>query len=184
MKTLHVMNREEWRSWLEEHHATEREVWLLFYKRHTGKPRIPYEDAVEEAVCFGWIESIMKRVDDETYVQKFTPRKEKSTWSEVNRKRAKKMIEEGKMTEAGLEKLGKVDVKDVPAPQKKELVVPLYVKEAFVAHGVWEHFCNLAISYRRQYVGWIDSAKKEETQERRIAEAVELLREGKRLPLK
>ena len=104
-KELYVMNREDWRAWLEQNHATEKEVWLLYYKKHTGKPTIPYDDAVEEALCFGWIDSLVKRIDDEKYTQKFTPRKNRSVWSESNKKRAKRTIKLGRMTGAGLHKI-------------------------------------------------------------------------------
>ena len=89
-KTLYVTHWKEWREWLEKNYATKQEAWLIYYKKHTGKPIIPYDDAVEEAICFGWIDSIIKRIDDEKYARKFTPRTEDSRWSELNKKRAKK----------------------------------------------------------------------------------------------
>jgi uncharacterized protein YdeI (YjbR/CyaY-like superfamily) len=99
---LYVTTRDEWRAWLAEHHDTEKEVWLVSYKKHTGRPQIPYDDAVEEALCFGWIDSLVKTIDDERFAQKFTPRKEKSNWSESNKGRVRKLVREGRMTEAGL----------------------------------------------------------------------------------
>ncbi|MCK4233163.1 hypothetical protein KAX75_01940, partial [candidate division WOR-3 bacterium] len=104
-KTLYVTNRKGWREWLEKNYATKKEVWLIYYKKHTGKPIILYEDTVEEALCFGWIDSIIRGIDDEKYARKFTPRTEDSGWSELNKKRAKKMIAAGKMTKAGLQKI-------------------------------------------------------------------------------
>jgi len=86
-KTLYVTTRDEWRSWLEKNHKSEKEIWLIYYKKHTGKPRIPYDDAVEEALCFGWIDSIIKRIDEKKYAQKFSPRKQNSVWSDLNKKR-------------------------------------------------------------------------------------------------
>src|SRR3954463_13551246 len=103
-KTLHVTSREEWRAWLTTHHASETVVWLLFYKKHVGRPRISYDHAVEEALCFGWIDSIVKKVDDEKFAQKFTPRRGGSKWSALNKQRLRKLIREGRMTEAGLAK--------------------------------------------------------------------------------
>lgn len=97
-----LKDRKQWRSWLRKNHAVEREIWLVIYKKNTGKPSIPYEDAVEEAVYFGWIDGRMKSIDDEKYMQRYSPRTAKSTWSESNIARAEKMIAEGKMTEAGL----------------------------------------------------------------------------------
>ena len=108
-KTLYVTDRADWRAWLERHHKSESEVWLIYYKKQTGLPRIPYDDAVEEALCFGWIDSIVKRIDDEKFAQRFTPRKAKSNWSELNRERVKKLIKEGRMTEAGRAKNRRVE---------------------------------------------------------------------------
>jgi uncharacterized protein YdeI (YjbR/CyaY-like superfamily) len=100
----HLFNdRDEWRAWLEEQHQTESEVWLIYYKKHTGKQSIRYEDAVEEALCFGWIDSKVKRIDEEKYMQRYTPRKELSNWSESDKNRVRKLIENGLMTQAGLE---------------------------------------------------------------------------------
>lgn len=181
--TLYITNRDEWRKWLEKNYETEKEVWLLFYKKHTGRPTIPYDDAVEEAICFGWIDSIVKRIDDEKYVRKFTPRKNNSKWSDSNRKRARKMIHEGKMTEAGLKKIDVSELSKSPKPRPK-LVIPSYVKDAFMTNDVWENFCSLAPTYRNHYIGWITAAKREETRKRRLEEAVELLAQNKKLPMK
>ena len=102
MKTLRVDTRDSWRHWLRENHASEAEIWFVFYKKHTGVPNVPYGVAVEEALCFGWIDSLVKRIDDERYAQKFTPRRSGSVWSELNKKRATAMVDEGRMTDAGL----------------------------------------------------------------------------------
>jgi uncharacterized protein YdeI (YjbR/CyaY-like superfamily) len=95
-KTLYVSTREEWRRWLEKNGTKESVIWLIFYKKHSGKRSLPYSDAVEEALCFGWIDSIIKRFDDEKYIQKFTPRQEKSTWSTLNVRRVREMIKAGR----------------------------------------------------------------------------------------
>jgi uncharacterized protein YdeI (YjbR/CyaY-like superfamily) len=100
-------------------------VWLIFYKRHTGKPRVEYDDAVEEALCFGWIDSLVKRVDDDCYMQKFTPRKPNSKWSDSNRARVKKMIEAGLMTEAGTRVLENPKTKIQKNPWRRPLAVNL-----------------------------------------------------------
>jgi len=99
---IYFQNRTEWRTWLKKNHSSEKEIWIIYYKKHTANTRIPYEDAVEEAICFGWIDSTVKRMDDERFMQKFTPRNKKSSWSEHNIRRAEKMIQEGRMTEFGL----------------------------------------------------------------------------------
>lgn len=188
-KTLYVANRDDWRAWLEENHETEKEVWLIYYKKHTNRPRIPYDDAVEEALCFGWIDSVVQRIDDERYAQKFTPRRDGSNWSESNKRRIRKLLGEGKMTRAGRAKIG-VGVLEAAAGAKpkrnaKEPVVPSYLSEALRENEkAWENFNNLAPSYRRVYVGWIANAKREETRERRIREAVELLARNEKLGMK
>ncbi len=101
MKTLHVTERLEWRAWLQANGEKEKEIWLVFYRKHTGKKILVYDEAVEEALCFGWIDSIIKRLDEKTYARKFTPRNRGSKWSELNMARAKKMIAAGLMTPVG-----------------------------------------------------------------------------------
>jgi uncharacterized protein YdeI (YjbR/CyaY-like superfamily) len=188
-KTLYVTNRDDWRAWLEKNHETEKEVWLIYYKKHTNQPRIPYEDAVEEALCFGWIDSIVQKIDDERYAQKFTPRKNSSKWSESNKRRIRKLLKEGKMTRAGLAKIGdgvlEAEEESKSARKIKELVIPSYLSEALRANKkAWENFNNLAPSYRRQYVGWIANAKREETRKQRIREAIELLARNEKLGMR
>ena len=100
-ETIYVTTREEFREWLEKNHKFKKEIWLIQYKKFTGKPSIPYVEAVEEAICFGWIDGFEKGMDDQRYAKRFTPRRQKSLWTETNIERARKMIEEGKMTEAG-----------------------------------------------------------------------------------
>jgi uncharacterized protein YdeI (YjbR/CyaY-like superfamily) len=185
---LHVTNRDDWRAWLSQNYYTEKEVWLIHYKRHTGKPRIPYDDAVEEALCFGWIDSLVKKIDDEKFARKFTPRKDKSKWSEANKKRATKMIKEGKMKRAGLAKIREAKNNGEwfkTAPVKKDLEIPAYIRKAFATNEkALDNFNNLANGYKRQLVGWITSAKKEETRKRRLAEAIQLLGQNKKLGMK
>lgn len=185
---LYVTNRHDWREWLRKNHDTKREVWLIYYKKHTGRLSIPYDDAVEEALCFGWIDSIIKKINNEKFARKFTPRKSKSKWSEANKRRATKMIKEGKITEAGLAKIMEAKksgewFKTVPA--RKELVIPSYMKEALAKNKkALTNFNNLAKSYKKQYVRWITSAKSEETRRRHLAEAIRLLEKNKKLGMK
>jgi len=179
---LYFTNREDWRSWLEKNFDKKSEVWLLYYKKHTGKPTIPYDDAVEEALCFGWIDSTVKRVDDEKHVQRYTPRNLDSIWSENNIRRVKKMIKEGKMTKTGLEKYRYGMRKGLQAPPTdKNIKVPDDFQKALKSEKkAFENFSNLAPSYRVMYIYWVTSAKKEETRKRRIAKAVRLLKENKK----
>jgi uncharacterized protein YdeI (YjbR/CyaY-like superfamily) len=102
---IHFPDRAGWRAWLAEHHDSAREVWLIFYKRHTGTPTVSYDAAVEEALCYGWIDSLVKRVDDRRYIQKFTPRRDTGKWSASNLERFGRMVEAGLMTGAGRAKM-------------------------------------------------------------------------------
>jgi uncharacterized protein YdeI (YjbR/CyaY-like superfamily) len=186
-KALYIHDRAAWRAWLEENHAREHEVWLVYYKKHTDRPRIPYDDAVEEALCFGWIDSTVRRLDEDSYLQRFTPRKRKSNWCESNVKRARKLIAEGLMTKAGLDAIGEgaLDVEFAPRPKSKDTEVPRFVSDALKkTPKAWENFNALAPSYRREYVNWITQAKRDETRERRLREAARLLSENKKLGMK
>ena len=188
MKQLYVADRDAWRRWLSEHYDTEDGIWLVFYKKETSKPTLAYDDSVEEALCFGWIDSIIKKIDEEKYARKFKPRKDKSVWSQLNKKRVDKMIKQGRMTEAGLAKIKaarKNGSWDQDARPKISFEVQPGLAKALARNKkAKEHFDQLAPTYRRHYIGWIATAKRPETKERRIAEAVALLEKGKKLGMK
>ena len=135
-KTLYITTREEWRAWLTKHYQSETEVWLIYYKKHSGQPRIPYDQAVEEALCFGWVDSIVKRIDDEKFEQKFTPRRDCTKWSTLNKRRLRKLIREGRMTEAGLAKVDLVMLGEEAQPKqnKGDADIPHFVKHALLAN--------------------------------------------------
>lgn len=188
MKQLHFENGEDWRNWLAKNHDTEEVVWLIFFKKETKRKSVPYEDSVEEALCFGWIDSIIKKIDDEKYARKFTRRKDGSNWSEINKKRAEKMIKARRMMPIGLAKIKKAkasgawnESREMPDFSKLPDELTHALKQNKKAK---EYFDTLAPSYRRMYIGWIASAKRSETRERRIAEAVEKLERGEKLGLK
>jgi uncharacterized protein YdeI (YjbR/CyaY-like superfamily) len=101
-ETLLIATREEWHEWLAQHHHVYKEIWLVYYKKNSGKTGISYEESVEEALCFGWIDGAIKGIDLETYAGRFTPRRVKSTWSDSNRRRVARLLRDGRMTEAGL----------------------------------------------------------------------------------
>ncbi len=186
-KTIYHKNRNSWRQWLQKNHSTINGIWFVYYKKHTGKPSVSYMDSVEEALCFGWIDSTKKRLDDERYVHKFTPRKEKSNWSETNKNLVEKLIEEGKMTDAGMKKV--IAAKQNGEWDKKELkncdfsfstnILSIFKsnKMAFV------HFKSLTSIQKAQYTAWIMSAKKEETQMNRLKKLMAELEKGNKLNL-
>jgi uncharacterized protein YdeI (YjbR/CyaY-like superfamily) len=184
IKTLDVRTHSQWRQWLQQRHRTDTEIWLVFRKRHTGEASIDYEDAVEEALCFGWIDSLVRRLDDERYARKFTPRKPDSRWSAINRRRYAAVKAKGLLSAAG-RKLAPTDRIAVAPAKRSWTSLPSYVEQGMKANPrAWKHFESLAPSYRRAYIGWIDSAKREETKARRLREAVELLAAGRKLGLK
>jgi len=183
LKTLDAQTSEEWRRWLADHHDSESEVWLVFHKRHTGRVTIAYEDAVDEALCFGWVDSLIKRLDDARYVRKFTPRKADSKWSTTNRQRYAQLKESGRLMPPGLNRAPTDRSGDAPRPSPSK--VPQYIQEALRNRtAARSYFENLAPSYRRMYIGWIDSPKQQETKMRRLEEAIRLLAAGKKLGLK
>jgi uncharacterized protein YdeI (YjbR/CyaY-like superfamily) len=183
MKTVDVRTRRDWRNWLARHHASEAEVWLVFHKRHTGVSCVSYGDAVEEALCFGWVDSLIKKLDESRYARKFTSRAENSRWSTINRKRYEDMKARGLMTPAGLKRAPTARSGD--APKVSVTAIPAYIERRLQANArAWQYFESLAPSYRRSFVAWIDAAKREETREKRIREAIELLAAGRKLGMK
>ncbi len=188
MKKVFANNRDEWRLWLEKNHKKEMGIWLVYYKKHIGKSSISYTDSVEEAICFGWIDGLKKKIDDETYAYRFTPRKKNSKWSPLNINYAKKMIKEGKMTKTGLEAFNQkknYEQEILKAKAAKEILLTPKIEKALKENKkAWENFNNLAPSYKKQYVGWLVAAKKDETRKRRLEEAIRLLEQNQKLGMK
>ena len=178
-------DRGQWRTWLAEHHATKKEIWLIFYKKHVRKPGLAYEEAIEEALCFGWIDGPLKRIDDEKHTIRFSPRRKNSIWSERNKQRVHKMIEEGRMTEVGLAKVSEAKANgqwDKAAQREDVTRLPAELAAALAKDTqARRNFEGLAPTYRKQFIYWVASAKREETRRRRVAEAVELLAQDKRM---
>jgi uncharacterized protein YdeI (YjbR/CyaY-like superfamily) len=171
LKTLGVETCEQWREWLVKHHDSESQVWLIFHKRQTGRASIPYNDAVDEALCFGWIDSLIKRLDDARYARKFTPRKLDSKWSTTNRKRYAHLRQSGRLTAAGLAR--PPTSRSYDGQRALPSKMPRYIRQALRGRpAAWSFFERLAPSYRRLYIGWIDSAKPQETRMRRLRERV------------
>jgi uncharacterized protein YdeI (YjbR/CyaY-like superfamily) len=186
MKTLRVETLDRWRDWLDEHHASESEVWLVFYKRQTGVASIEYKDALDEALCFGWVDSLVKRMDDRRYAIKFTPRRPDSRWSARNRERYEALKAGGRLKPAGKER---PPTERGYGPRPKRLPMPSRLPAYFQAAldkrpAALRNFEALSPSQRRRYFAWIESAKREETKLRRLEEAIRLLVKGEVLGLK
>lgn len=183
IETLDVRSRQEWRKWLKEHYDSKSEIWLVFHKRHTGITCISYNGAVEEALCFGWIDSIVRRLDDARYSRKFTPRKAGSNWLTINRRRYAGLKSRGLLAAPGLKRAPTSRRGDAPRPSASAL--PSYIEKTLkTVPRAWQYFKQLAPSYQRAYIGWIESAKRQETKEKRLREALSLLAAGKKLGLK
>ncbi|HMK47902.1 MAG TPA: YdeI/OmpD-associated family protein [Methanocella sp.] len=177
-ETVYCATRQEWRDWLELNHESTKEIWLIYYKKSSNIPRISYDDAVEEAICFGWIDTTVRTIDKDRYAQKYTPRNSRSRWSEINVARAEKMITEGLMTEAGMKRF-----RDRRMAQQLhevdgngELIIPTDLLEALKADdAALGNFNRFTPSQRKLFIRWINDAKRPETRQRRISEATAML---------
>ena len=168
MNTVYVEDRNKWRAWLETNAERMREVWLVYYKKESGRPSIAYEDSVEEAICFGWIDSKIKNIDQTRFARLFTPRKPKSKWAPSNIERARRMIKEGKMTAAG----AKVFDPRTQTPGHSTML-PASLEQQFRKHETaWENFTHFPRSYQRMTIGWVASAKQEATRLRRLQQLI------------
>jgi len=177
-----------WRAWLADNYHREKEAWLLIRKKHACGSGVTYLEALEEALCFGWIDGILKRVDDEKHLIRFSPRRKGSIWSGQNKKRVRQLIRAGRMTEAGLARIkeAKANGQWDQAVQREDitLVPPELVTALAQNERARANFDRLAPSYRKQFIYWISAAKHQETRDRRVSEAVELLAQGKKLGMK
>ncbi len=165
-KTLYVTKRKDWRAWLKKHHATEKDIWLIYYKKDSGKPRISYNESVEEALCYGWIDSIVKGIDSEKFAQRFSPRKPTSNLSQPNKERILHLIAQKKMTKAGLDALAHAFTEGSEEP----FVIAADIQKAIRDDkDAWEYFQKFPDSYKRVRIGYIEHARsrgKEEFEKR------------------
>lgn len=180
--TYYAKDRKAWRKWLEKNHSTSNGVWLIYYKQGSGKTRVPYADAVEEALCFGWIDSTFNPIDEHSFMQLFTPRKPKSGWSRLNKDRVEKLIAEGLMTPAGMEK---IDIAKHHGTWAKldhieSFTLPPELEKAFKANKKAEKFFDSLAKTNKKYIlYYISGAKKEETRQKRVDEIIAAANEGR-----
>lgn len=182
MDTFYPTNRTEWRKWLLENHRSRQSVWLIYYKIKSGKPSLKYDDAVDEALCFGWIDSKAKPIDDERFMQFFSKRKAKSVWSKINKEKVERLISEGLMTDAGLEciEIAKQNGFWSILDTAESLEIPDDLEVGFlIIPGSKDYFLSLSRSDKRNILQWLVLAKRIETRQKRITEIVELA--GQRL---
>jgi uncharacterized protein YdeI (YjbR/CyaY-like superfamily) len=156
-QTFYAPDRQAWRLWLEEHYRTEKEIWLIYYRLGSAKPRIPYSDAVEEALCFGWIDSTQKSLDAERIVQKFSPRKPGSPYSQTNIERLRLLIEADKVMPEVLAAIGD----KLGAMLKQDIEIPADILHALQANEkTWLNFQTFSAPYRRIRIAYVDGARR------------------------
>ena len=149
---LYATHRKEWRDWLKKHSKSEREVWLVYYKKHTGKPRIPYNEAVEEALCFGWIDSTVKSIDDDRFAQRFSVRNPKSPYSQANRERLRELVKQGKVAKDVLATLGDITEEEFEIP-------PDILRAIKASKAAWKNWQEFSPSYIRIRIAYVDGAR-------------------------
>ncbi len=181
---LYFRDRHEWRSWLEGNGNSSDGIWMKMYKKHTGRKCVSYADAVEEALCFGWIDGKLKRIDDEFYIQYYTPRRPGSRWSKYNIDRVEKLKKEGRMTKAGLEAYNKIFKNPRLAYDNRFTGEPVMPDELMTAlqsnKTAYENFMKFPQSARRMYIEWYKFAKQDKTKLDRIRKIVQFSKDNKR----
>ena len=184
MKITYFKSAAEFRAWLEQHHATERELFVGFYKKASGRAGLTYAEAVDEALCFGWIDGVKRRVDQFSYQHRLTPRTAKSIWSRINIQHAERLIKTGRMTPAGRKASAARDPKwsEVYSFENAPRQLPPAGERRFRAdRTAWDFFQRQPPGYRRVATFWVVSAKKTETQTRRLEQLIADSRSGRRL---
>jgi uncharacterized protein YdeI (YjbR/CyaY-like superfamily) len=177
-KKFQPKSRAAWRQWLEKHHATSPGIWLVFAKKHTGLPTLIYEDAVQEALCFGWIDSLVKSIDDRFHMQTFTPRKPKSAWSETNKARLVKLMKAGVIAPAGLAavELAKKSGSWNTYAAVDKLTIPPELKRAFDENPeAKKNWPTYTASAQRSFLHMINGAKRPETREKYVKRVIDLV---------
>jgi len=180
VKTIHPKNKEAWRIWLSKNHDKETKIGLIIWKKHTGKTTISHRESMDEAICFGWIDTTVKRLDENRYIRYFSRRNKNSSWSKNTLSYGKELIKKKKMTEAGMEfyKLG-LKKKPLDHDLEKNPSIPKELKNALDKNKIAKNnFEKLAPSYRRSYMRWLMRAKRPETKEKRIEEIVKRSEKG------
>ena len=178
METLDVSTAAEWRSWLDKHHLTKQEVWLVFHRQGSGVPSISYGDALDEALAYGWIDSLIRKINDEKYVRKFTPRELGSIWSSLNVGHVNRLKKEGRMTKWGLEAFAKRtgEISQMEKINAEGVKVPSDLTAALKKNKTaWTNFQTFGPGHKKRYLIWISGAKRSETRKKRIDEAVVLI---------
>lgn len=180
--TFYITNRKDWRKWLVKNHKNKKEIWLVYYRKETGKPRILYDDAVLEALCYGWIDSTVKNIDRERFAQRFSPRKPRSGLSQMNKERIRELMKEKKMTKLGLEAVAHVFNPKIDETNK--FVIPQNIYKALrINKDAWKHFQKMPFSYRRIRIAYIEERKRHsiDAYEKSLAYFIKMTARNKRI---
>jgi uncharacterized protein YdeI (YjbR/CyaY-like superfamily) len=178
LETLDVATAADWGSWLDKHHLAKTEIWLVFHRKGSNTTSITYGEALDEALAYGWIDSVIKKIDNEKYARKFTPRKPRSIWSSLNINHIDRLKKEGRMTKWGLEAFAKRtgEISQMEKINAEGVKVPSDLTEALKKNKTaWNNFQMFAPSHKKRYLIWISGAKRLETRKKRIDEAVVLI---------
>lgn len=185
MKPTFFATPADFRKWLEEHHETAKELLVGFHKKDSGKPSITWPESVDQALCFGWIDGVRRRIDEEAYSIRFTPRKPRSIWSAVNIKRAQELIEEGLMKPAGLRAFeARTENRSgvYSYENRRDVLDEPYASRLRENAAAAEFFESRPASYRKAAIWWVVSAKKEETRLKRLGELIDYSAKGQTIP--
>ncbi|WP_194972460.1 YdeI/OmpD-associated family protein [Aquiflexum lacus] len=177
LETFYPKNREEWREWLQDNHDIKQSIWLIYYKKKANVPTIAYNEAVDEALCFGWIDSKAKPIDDEKFMQFFCPRKERSVWSKINKEKVDRLIKEGLMTKAGFKIIEKAKQNGswIILDEAEALIIPLDLEDELKKKpNAKDYYLGLSRSDKRNILQWLVLAKRPETRQKRILEIIDL----------
>ncbi len=170
------LDRKEWRMWLEENHSSKKEIWVIIHKKKSGKKGLKYQEAVEEAICLGWIDSKMQSIDANRFRLRFSPRRKTSIWSKNNKETAEKMIQAGKMTQAGFRTINEAKRNgkwDSAYSSKVSSTIPSDLAKALKENELaWKNFKKFSNSTKFQYIYWVESAKRDDTRRKRIIDVV------------
>jgi len=180
---IYVETRLEWRQWLEKNHRSKQSIWLICNTQKSDLPAIPWSELVDEALCFGWIDSTRKSIDETRFKQLYSKRKPNGTWSKINKEKIQRLIANGQMTEAGLEVIeaAKQNGSWTILDAVEELIIPEDLENAFNKHtGAKDYFLSISKSIKKQILYWVISAKKPETRQKRVDEIAELAGQNKK----
>ena len=181
-ETLYVTNRKDWRKWLVKNHKTKKEIWLIYYRKKSGKPRISYDNAVLEALCYGWIDGIVKKVDEESFAQRFSPRRPNSLFSQMNKERVRDLIKEKRMTKSGLRAIAHAF--NPKTDMTKKLIISADILRSLKTNKeAWKYFQKMPLAYKRIRISAIERYRQRDIEKykKSLAYFIKMTAQNKRI---